>query len=166
MGWEVRLHAADAKGLRASRAVDYLYTLPFVDKDKIGITGHSRNGKQSLIAAAFDEPHHRLHSQQRRDRCGSPLGAYCSINYDIEDIALLACGQPSWLHPRLRFFIGRENKLPVDQNLFMALIAPRGLMLSTAINEGAGNPWGIEQAYQASQKGYYFLRAGDRVDVR
>ena len=39
----------------ASRAVDYLYTFPFVDKDKIGITGHSRNGKQSLIAAAFDE---------------------------------------------------------------------------------------------------------------
>ena len=39
----------------ASRAIDYLYTLPFVDKDKIGMTGHSRNGDQSYIAAAFDE---------------------------------------------------------------------------------------------------------------
>ena len=39
----------------ASRAIDYLYTLPFVDKEKIGLTGHSRNGDQSFIAAAFDE---------------------------------------------------------------------------------------------------------------
>lgn len=149
----------------ASRAVDYLYTLPVVDKDKIGITGHSRNGKQSLIAAAFDE---------RITACIPSSGGtgaempwrYCSINYDIEDIALLACAQPSWLHPRLRFFIGRENKLPVDQNSFMALIAPRGLMLSTAINEGASNPWGMEQAYHASQKVYDFLDAGDRLAIR
>jgi cephalosporin-C deacetylase-like acetyl esterase len=39
----------------ASRAVDYLHTLPYVDREKIGITGHSRNGNLSLIAAAFDE---------------------------------------------------------------------------------------------------------------
>lgn len=149
----------------ASRAIDYLYELPFVDKDKIGITGHSRNGKQSLIAAAFDE---------RITACIPSSGGtgaempwrYCSINYDIEDIALLACAQPSWLHPRLRFFVGRENKLPVDQNSFMALIAPRGLMLSTATNEGASNPWGMEQAYHASQKVYAFLEASDRVAVR
>ena len=37
------------------RAVDYLYTLPEVDKRKIAISGHSRNGKQALLAAAFDE---------------------------------------------------------------------------------------------------------------
>ena len=149
----------------ASRAVDYLYTLPFVDKAKIGITGHSRNGKQSLIAAAFDE---------RITACIPSSGGtgaevpwrYCSTDYDIEDITYLSCSQPSWLHPRLRFFIGREHKLPVDQNLFMALIAPRGLMLSTAINEGASNPWGIEQAYHASQKVYDFLNASDQVAIR
>ena len=39
----------------AYRAIDYLYTLPYVDTDKIGITGHSRNGDLSYIAAAFDE---------------------------------------------------------------------------------------------------------------
>jgi hypothetical protein len=39
----------------------------------------------------------------------------------------------------------------------MALIAPRGLMLSTAKNEGASNPWGIEQAYGSAQKVYQFL---------
>ena len=84
---------------------------------------------------------------------------YSANKYDIEDTALLACGQPSWFHPRLRFFVGREHKLPVDQNHFMALIAPRGLMLSTAINELHGNPWASEQAYFAAQKVYRFLGA-------
>ena len=149
----------------AYRAIDYLYTLPFIDKDKIGIAGHSRNGKLSLMAAAFDE---------RITACIPVSGGtgaevpwrYCSQNYDIEDIALLACAQPAWLHPRLRFFVGRENKLPVDQNLFMALIAPRGLMLSTAITEGASNPWGIEQAYHSAQKVYKFLGAEDNLAIR
>jgi dienelactone hydrolase len=149
----------------AYRVIDYLYTLPYVDKGKIGITGHSRNGKLSLMAAAFDE---------RITACIPSSGGsgaevpwrYTSQNYDIEDIALLACAQPSWLHPRLRFFTGRENKLPVDQNLFMALIAPRGLMLSTAITEGASNPWGIEQAYLATRKVYKFLGAENNLAIR
>ncbi len=149
----------------AYRAIDYLYTLPYVDRDKIGITGHSRNGKLSLMAAAFDE---------RITACIPSSGGtgaevpwrYCSQNYDVEDIALLACAQPAWLHPRLRFFVGHENKLPVDQNMFMALIAPRGLMLSTAISEGASNPWGIEQAYLASQKVYKFLGAENNLAIR
>lgn len=149
----------------AYRAIDYLYTLPYVDKDKIGITGHSRNGKLSLMAAAFDE---------RITACIPSSGGtgaeipwrYNAQNYDIEDIAMLSTAVPAWLHPRLRFFIGREDKLPVDQNSFMALIAPRGLMLSTAINEGASNPWGIEQAYHATKKVYKFLGEENNLAIR
>lgn len=29
----------------ASRAIDYLYTLPEINKDQIGLAGFSRNGK-------------------------------------------------------------------------------------------------------------------------
>ena len=149
----------------AYRAIDYLYTLPYVDRDKIGIAGHSRNGKLALMAAAFDE---------RIKACIPSSGGtgaevpwrFNSINYDVEDIALLSTAVPAWLHPRLRFFIGREHKLPVDQNHFMALIAPRGLMLSTAINEGASNPWGIEQAYHATKKVYKFLGDENNLAIR
>ena len=149
----------------AYRAIDYLYTLPVVDKEKIGITGHSRNGKLSLMAAAFDE---------RITACIPSSGGtgsevpwrYCSHKYDIEDLALLTCGQPAWFHPRLRFFTGRENKLPVDQNLFMALIAPRGLMLSSAINEEDNNTWGIEEAYHSTKEVYRFLNAENNLAIR
>ena len=148
----------------ASRAVDYLYMLPYVDKKKIGITGHSRNGKTSLMAAAFDE---------RIGACIPSSGGtgaevpwrYNAHKYDVEDIALLACAQPAWLHPRLRFFIGREHKLPVDQNSFMSLIAPRGLMLSTAVTESASNIFGIEQGFHSVKKVYQFLNADDNVAI-
>ncbi|WP_019540171.1 alpha/beta fold hydrolase [Proteiniphilum acetatigenes] len=146
----------------ASRAIDYLYTLPYVEKDKIGITGHSRNGKTSLMAAAFDE---------RIGACITSSGGtgaevpwrYNSHKYDVEDIALLACAQPAWLHPRLRFFIGREHKLPVDQNFFMSLIAPRGLMLSTATYESSSNIFGMEQAFRSAKRTYQFLNAKDNL---
>jgi len=149
----------------ASRAIDYLYTQPEVDKEKIGLTGHSRNGKTSLMAAAFDE---------RITACIPSSGGtgaevpwrYTSHNFDIEDIALLASARPSWLHPRLRFFIGREHKLPVDQNSFMALIAPRGLMLSTALTEGASNLWGIEQAYYSTREVYDISGKQNNLAIR
>jgi len=147
------------------RAIDYLHKLPQVDKDKIALTGHSRNGKLALMAAAFDERIKAVIPSSGGSGAEVPW-RYATQQYDVEDIALLSAAQPSWLHPRLRFFIGRENKLPIDQNHFMALIAPRGLMLSTAINEGASNPWGIEQAYGSAQKVYKFLNAQDNLAIR
>ena len=36
------------------RLLDYLYTLPEIDRENIGIIGHSLGGKMSLYAAAFD----------------------------------------------------------------------------------------------------------------
>jgi sulfatase-modifying factor enzyme 1/glucuronyl esterase-like protein len=38
----------------AQRLVDYLYSLPEVDRDHIGIIGHSLGGKMALYAAAFE----------------------------------------------------------------------------------------------------------------
>lgn len=147
------------------RAIDYLHTLPFVDRDKIALTGHSRNGKLSLMAAAFDDRIKAVIPSSGGTGAEVPW-RYCSYKYDVEDIALLGPAQPSWLHPRLRFFVGRENKLPIDQNSFMALIAPRGLMLSTAYEEGASNPWGIEQAYNSAGHVYDFLSAKDQLALR
>ncbi|MBL7736370.1 MAG: alpha/beta fold hydrolase [Chitinophagaceae bacterium] len=149
----------------ASRAIDYLYMLPFVDRDKIGMTGHSRNGKQSLWAAAFDDRIKAVIPSSGGSGAEVPW-RYASHKYDVEDIALLACAQPSWLHPRLRFFVGREDKLPVDQHFFMALIAPRALMLSAAYNESAANPLGIEEAYRVTRKVYKFLGAERNIAIR
>lgn len=146
-------------------AVDYLYTLPFVDKKKMGIAGHSRNGKLSMLAGAFDERITAVVSSSGGSGAEIPW-RYATPQYVVEDIALLTSAQPAWFHPRLRFFIGNESKLPVDQHSYMALIAPRGLLLSTSANESASNPWGAEQAFKSAQQVYRFLGAEDQLAIR
>ena len=139
-----------------SRAVDYLFTLPEVDKKKIGLTGHSRNGKQALVAAAFDDRIGAVALSSGNTGEVDPW-RYTTDMFVNESIELLTGAQPHWFHPRLRFFAGREDKLPVDQNLLMAAIAPRGLMMFAGYAESAGNPFGFEQAYRSVLSAYRFL---------
>ncbi len=151
-------------GWAASRVIDYLYTLDNIEKEQIALTGLSRNGKMALWAAAYDE----------RIKAVVPISGgtggeipfrYTVDMYNIETMERKTRVDPHWLHPRLRFFVGRENKMPIDQNSLMALVAPRGLMLTSSIFESAGNPWGIEQAYLSAQKAYKFLGAEDNIAI-
>jgi pimeloyl-ACP methyl ester carboxylesterase len=151
-------------GWAASRAIDYLYTLEYVNKEQIALTGLSRNGKMALWAAAYDE----------RIKAVVPISGgtggedpfrYTTDKYNVETLERLGWVFPHWLHPRSRFFVGRESKLPVDQNSLMALVAPRGLMLTSSITESDGNPWGIEQAYLSARKAYEFLGAEDNIAI-
>lgn len=141
----------------AARAVDYLVTRPEVAPKQIGVAGHSRNGKQALLAAAFDE------------RIGAAIGSsglqgealphrYTSDGYVNESIQMVTGVNPHWFHPRLRFFAGREHKLPVDQNMLMALVAPRGLMLYSSFGESNSNTFALEQVYRSARETYRFLQ--------
>lgn len=148
----------------AHRLVDYLYTLDIVEKDKIGITGLSRDGKQVLMAAAFDE---RIDAVVvcSGGTGGEDLFRYTSPNYDNETIAAITGNFPHWLHPRLRFFAGREHKLPFDQHFLSALITPRGLLLSSSYFEDQGNPWAIEQHFDAVLPVFKFLGAEEKLGL-
>ncbi|MCZ2152929.1 MAG: dienelactone hydrolase family protein [Bryobacterales bacterium] len=84
------------------------------------------------------------------------------VNETIEEIT----GHfPHWFHPRLRFFAGREHKLPIDQNSIMSLVAPRGLMIVSAYSEGQGAPFGIEQGYRSVKSVYRFLGAEEKLAI-
>ena len=140
----------------AMRAVDYLYTLPEVDQKKIGITGHSRNGKQALLAAAFDERIAAVIPSSGNTAECDPW-RYTTDMFVNESLEELSGDPPHWLHPRARFFVGREHKLPVDQNLLLAMVAPRALLMYSAFAETQGNPFGFEQAYRSVKRVYTFL---------
>ncbi|MEL6251879.1 MAG: alpha/beta fold hydrolase [Bacteroidota bacterium] len=148
----------------AHRIVDYLYSLDVVEKDQIGITGLSRDGKQVLMAAAFDE---RIDAVVvcSGGTGGEDLFRYTSPNYDNETIAAITGNFPHWLHPRLRFFAGREHKLPFDQHFLSAMLAPRGLLLSSSYFEDQGNPWAIEQHFDAVLPVFKFLGAEGKVGL-
>jgi pimeloyl-ACP methyl ester carboxylesterase len=149
----------------AHRAVDYLYTLDEVDKSKIAITGHSRNAKQSLLAAAFDERITAVISSSGGTGGEFPY-RYTDERHSNESIEFLYSRRTHWAHPRIRFYVGREHKLPIDQNSLMALIAPNSLLLSSSIREGGGgDPWAIEQIYNSVSKVYEFLGVPEKFGV-
>jgi dienelactone hydrolase len=150
----------------AHRAVDYLYTLPQVDRGKIALTGHSRNAKLSLFAAAFD-PRITAVISSSGGTGGEIPYRYTDERHANESIDYLNSIRPQWFHPRLRFYNGREHKLPIDQNSLMALIAPNALLLSSSIREaGGGDPWAIEQTYVSLKELYRFFGVPEKVSLR
>ena len=148
----------------ASRAVDYLFTVPEVNKKQIAIAGHSRNGKQALMAAAFDERIGAIVLSSGNTGEGNPW-RYTTDPFAAESMEQITGNFPHWFHPRLRFFVGREDKLPVDQNSMMALVAPRGLLIASAFSEAQGNAFGHEQAYRSARKVFSFLGKLDNAGL-
>lgn len=144
------------------RAVDYLQMVPEVDKQKIALAGHSRHSKQALLAAAFDERIAAVIASSGNTGECDPwrYTTEMFVNESLEEITGVF---PHWFHPRLRFFAGREHKLPVDQHALMALVAPRGLFMYSAYTEDEGNPFGMEHAFAAVEKVYRFLGHGEKV---
>ena len=150
----------------AHRAVDYLYTLDHVDRSKIAITGHSRNGKQSLFAAAFDDRITAVITSSGGTGGEFPY-RYTDDRHSNESIDFLVSRRTHWLHPRIRFYLGREHKMPIDQNSLMALIAPNALMLSSSIREGGGgDAWAVEHMYRSLEGIYDFLGHPERLGIR
>lgn len=148
----------------ASRVIDYLFTRKEVNKNQIAITGHSRNGKQSLWAAAFDDRIAAVISSSSSTGGDSPW-RYNDPQYASETIDLVTAYNSHWFHPRLRFFFGNEDKLPVDQNLLAALIAPRKLLFQYSIYETGLNSWSIEQNYYSVKKVYDFFKLPQNIGV-
>ena len=144
----------------AGRCIDYLETVPEADHARIAISGHSRNGKQSLMASALDERIDAVISSS--SGAGGPLPTrYCSEQHFEEGIENITRAFPTWFHPRWRFFVGREDKLPIDMHELVALSAPRPCLLSIAYNDSVESTWTMEQTYRAVKRVYGFLGAPD-----
>ncbi len=140
----------------ASRVVDYLLNPSFgyrVAAGQVGIIGHSRYGKQSMIAAAFDP---RITCVIAR----SP-GTPASCVYRFASRPCFAEAPDDWpdewfLHS-LRSYTGREHELPMDSHGWLALIAPRRCMIHTAHTDDGDPTFGVERTYLEGRKVYQLL---------
>ncbi|MGB8214252.1 MAG: hypothetical protein WCE68_11905 [Anaerolineales bacterium] len=148
----------------ASRAMDYLITLPQVDPHQIILTGHSRNAKQALIASALDERIAAVIASSA-GAIGALPARFFSEQHFGEGIELITRVFPDWFHPRLRFFTGREDRLPVDMHELIALSAPRFCLLSSALNDRCESTWAVQQTFLAARRFYQFLGAGQNLDL-
>ena len=153
------------RGWSASRVVDWLSTLDFVAKDRIYIGGHSRSAKQALACAAFD-PRIAGVIASSPGSGGSLEFRYCDQYYYGESAERLTTVFPLWVSPKVRFFAGHENLLPADMNFVYALIAPRPVLMSTAINDTVESTWGVEQMYRSIAPVWQMLGRPGNLAVR
>jgi dienelactone hydrolase len=144
--------------------VDHLLTVPQVDKARIAITGYSRAGKMALIAAALDE---RIAAVVAGSTgVGGVTPWRLSGEYGMgEGVESTTRSFPIWFHPRLRFFSGKEDRLPVDGNLIVAMVAPRAILIQYGLNDEVTNTWSHEQVYDSARKVFSLLRQPDRIGL-
>jgi pimeloyl-ACP methyl ester carboxylesterase len=135
-----------------------------VDKARIAITGYSRAGKMALIAAALDE---RIAAVVAGSTgVGGVTPWRLSGEYGMgEGVESTTRSFPIWFHPRLRFFAGKEDRLPVDGNLIVAMVAPRAILIQYGLNDEVTNTWSHEQVYDSARKVFSLLRQPDRIGL-
>ncbi len=152
------------RGWAAGRCLDYLAGLPEADITRAALTGHSRNGKSSLMGAALDERIGVVISSSSGVG-GSIASRYAGENQFSEGIEHITRRFPEWFHPRWRFFCGREHKLPVDLHHLTALIAPRPTLLSIAVNDNVEHSWAMQHTYLQVKPVYELHDAGASLRI-
>jgi pimeloyl-ACP methyl ester carboxylesterase len=147
-----------------SLVIDYLATIPQVDMKRIAINGYSRDGKMATIAAAIDDRIAALLAGSTGVG-GMVPWRYAGERGGGEGIETTTRSFPSWFIPRLRYFSGREDHLPVDANLLLALIAPRAVLMQWGYTDQVANGWAMEQAFQSAQKVYERLGQPNKLGM-
>ncbi len=148
----------------ASRVLDYLETLDVIDQDKVALTGHSRNGKLSVIAGALDPRFDAIISSSSGAGGVNTFRSFSEAEFG-EGAEIITRRFPNWFHPRLRFFPGREHKLPLDTPNMVAANAPTPFLYTLAINDNVESIWDIEHSYRSAKKAYELMGAGENLQL-
>jgi hypothetical protein len=112
----------------ASRALDYFETDKSVDAKQIGLEGHSRYGKATLVAMAY-EPRLAIAFVSSSGEGGAKLHRR-NWGELVENVA--SSGEYHWMAGNFLKYAGplNWNDLPVDSHELVALCAPRPVFIS------------------------------------
>lgn len=140
----------------ASRVMDYLETDKDIDSKKVLLVGHSRGGKTSLWAAAQDRRFAACITN-----CSGNTGAALARRQFGERISRINTTFPHWFNNNYKKYNDKENALPVDQHMLIALIAPRPVYATNASKDLWADPKGTFLAMKAAEPVYalYGIRA-------
>jgi len=117
------------------RSIDALEQLNELDTSCVAIIGHSRGGKTTLLKA-FNGDFHTADM--------------------VQNI-------PYWLGPDWPQYVDNEDKLPFDQHVLLASIAPRPLITLEAEGDLWANPLGTRAVHAATQPVYDLYGQSDRL---
>lgn len=149
-------------------AMDALEQIPYIDTEKVGITGHSRGGKTVLLAAAADT--------RIAFVCPNNSGCHGAVSYRLkengftdywtektEELSDMFLALPHWMGEGLREYIDRENELPYDMHYFGALIAPRYYLQCEGMQDYWINPKGAWMNFCGVKEAYRYLGCEDNA---
>lgn len=150
-----------------SRIVDYLETDSSVDHAKFVVTGVSRTGKSALIAGAYDD-RIAMVAPVASSGGGTPSYRYSGSVPDRggkEGLTEMVRKYPNWYSAHLHQFWGQPDKLPFDENWFIALCAPRPFIALEGDHDQNVNQNGVYHSMVAAKPAYDFLHASDKIGI-
>jgi dienelactone hydrolase len=139
------------------RVVDFLQDVKEIDAKRIAVVGHSRLGKTALVAAAFDERIALVIPHQSGTGGAAPSR---SKNSKSESVERINTSFPHWFNDEFKKFNKQVEKLPFDQNCLAALVAPRPLLFTNALEDQWANPDGQFDVLKSAEPVYKLLGAG------
>ncbi|MBE6931451.1 MAG: hypothetical protein E7463_14350 [Ruminococcaceae bacterium] len=120
----------------ASRCLDVLEDLGEVDATKVAVVGHSRLGKTALWCGALDD---RFWATLSNDS-GFGGAAIAKHGNGERVIDFLRAGSWEWYCEQFKEYIGKEDELPYDQHMLLAMVAPRLLYIASAEEDHGADP--------------------------
>ena len=123
----------------ASRVLDYLLTLNFVDAEHVGVMGHSRLGKTALWAGANDERFTHVFSND--SGCSGAALTRMKVGETFPRIAKVF---PYWFNEKMQEIsvsVEASEQVPFDQHFLVAAIAPRKAYVASAMEDSWADPY-------------------------